>query len=74
MSLLTTLRGSRHRPRTPAAGPLPAPLRRRIQLSSDVLAALLRVEGRARPTLDDIEWADAVAMELARRLAARAAN
>jgi hypothetical protein len=79
MSLLTTIKVSRARRSRCAASPqaaavvdpLPASLRRRIQLSSDVLAALLKVEGRDRPTLDDIEWADAVAAQLTQRLAAR---
>jgi hypothetical protein len=39
----------------------------RIRLSADLLAALLEVEQRSRATLDDIEWADAVAARLVAR-------
>lgn len=77
MSLLTSLavltvplRVRRPQP----SGPLAPPLRLRIQLSADILAALLEVEGRQRPTLDDLEWADAVATRLAKRQAARCAD
>jgi hypothetical protein len=60
-------------------GPLPMPVAARIRLSADLLASLLEVEQRSRATLDDIEWADAVADRLIRRqlrrqLAGRAAG
>ncbi len=62
------------RPATDRAGtPLPPRVRERIQLSADLLAALLDVEGRDRPTLDDLEWADALAVRLTARRSAREA-
>jgi hypothetical protein len=51
--------------------PLPAAVAARVRLSADLLAALLEVEQRTRVTLDDIEWADAVADRLLRRQEAR---
>jgi hypothetical protein len=54
--------------------PLPPPVRARVQLSADLVSALLEVEGRQRPTLDDLEWADAVAARLAERQAQRLAS
>jgi hypothetical protein len=39
----------------------------RIRLSADLVAALLDVERRSRATLDDLEWADAVADRMLRR-------
>jgi hypothetical protein len=51
--------------------PLPAAVAARVRLSADLLAALLDVEQRTRATLDDIEWADAVADRLLRRQEAR---
>ncbi len=73
MSLLT-LRPRVRRPRcqtsapSPAdRNPLPDAVRLRVQLSADLVRALLEVEGRAKPTLDDLEWADAVAARMARR-------
>ena len=75
MSLLTlSSRVRRQRCATPSAvapDPLPAPVRLRVQLSADLVAALLELEGRERPTLDDLEWADAVAARIAQRQAAR---
>src|SRR4051812_5849308 len=73
MSLLTLPSRARRPRRTITApptasscgGPLPAPLRHRVQLSADLVSALLQVEGRRRPTLDDLEWADAVAARMA---------
>ncbi|HSP39146.1 MAG TPA: hypothetical protein VLR26_15490 [Frankiaceae bacterium] len=55
----------------PRSGPLPAPLEARVRLSADLVAALLEVEHRTRATLDDLEWADAVAERIVRRRAAR---
>jgi hypothetical protein len=55
------------RRRAPAARPLSAEVAVRIRLSADLLGALLDVEQRSRATLDDIEWADAVADRLIRR-------
>jgi hypothetical protein len=52
---------------TPAQGPLPLPLRRVVELSADLVAALMEVEQRDRATLDDLEWADAVAARIVRR-------
>jgi hypothetical protein len=46
----------------------------RVRLSADLLAALLEVEQRSRVTLDDLEWADAVAARLLRRRAGRQAT
>jgi hypothetical protein len=54
-------------PKPVAPGPLPAAVADRIRLSADLLAALLEVEQRSRATLDDIEWADAVAARLVAR-------
>ncbi len=75
MSLLTlSSRVRRQRCATPThtqPDPLPAPVRLRIELSADLVAALLELEGRDRPTLDDLEWADAVAARMAIRRAAR---
>jgi hypothetical protein len=66
MSLPTLPRVRRHRP-TP-----PLDLNRlRIQLSADLITALREVEGLERTSLDDLEWADAVAALLVTRLAAR---
>ncbi len=48
-------------------GPLPSPLRRVVLLSADLVAAVLEVERRDRATLDDLEWADAVAAWIVRR-------
>lgn len=75
MSLLT-LRARRKlgRQECPTCRPssaLSAPVRRRIQVSADLLAAILELEGRERPTIDDLEWADAVAARLTEREAAR---
>ena len=69
MSLLTLAsRVRRHRCGCPQhEGPLPTPIRRTVQLSADLVAALLEVEGRDRATLDDLEWADAVAARMVRR-------
>ena len=53
------------------AGPLPAEVAARVRLSADLVAALLEVEQRSRVTLDDLEWADAVAARLLHRRAAR---
>jgi len=55
------------------SGPLPDIVAARIRLSADLLASLLEVEQRTRATLDDIEWADAVADRMLRRRAARRA-
>ena len=55
----------------PPPSPLPPPLEARIRLSADLLAALLEVEQRTRATLDDLEWADAVADRMLRRRAGR---
>jgi hypothetical protein len=66
MSLPTLSRVRRHRPHTPLD------LNRlRIQLSADLITALRVVEGRQHTSLDDLEWADAVAALLVTRLAAR---
>jgi hypothetical protein len=46
----------------------------RVRLSADLLASLLEVERRQRATLDDIEWADAVAERLLRRQRSRSAG
>jgi hypothetical protein len=54
-------------------GPLPDFVAARVRLSADLLASLLEVEQRTRATLDDIEWADAVADRMLRRRAARRA-
>lgn len=66
------------RPSAPAtvrpAGPLPPSVEVRVRLSADLLAALLEVERRSRPTLDDLEWADAVADRIVRRRTARHAG
>jgi len=73
MSLLT-LPSRVRRPRCscpPQLGPLPTPLRRVVQLSADLVAALLEVEGRDRATLDDLEWADAVAARMMQRESVR---
>jgi hypothetical protein len=43
----------------------------RVRLSADLLAVLLEVEQRPRATLDDIEWADAMAERLLQRAVAR---
>jgi hypothetical protein len=56
-----------------SAGPLPALVAARVRLSADLLAALLEVEQRQRATLDDLEWADAVADRMLRRRLARRA-
>ena len=75
MSLLTlSSRVRRQRCATPThtrPDPLPAPVRLRVELSADLVAALLELEGRDRPTLDDLEWADAVAARIAIRRASR---
>lgn len=55
-------------------GPLPPSVEVRVRLSADLLAALLDVERRSRPTLDDLEWADAVADRIVRRRTARHAG
>jgi hypothetical protein len=60
-------------PGTPRASPISPPLEARIRLSADLLAALLEVEQRSRATLDDLEWADAVADRMLRRRAGRRA-
>ncbi len=52
--------------------PLPAAVRLRVQLSGDLVAALLELEGRDRATLDDLEWADALATRMASRYLERA--
>jgi hypothetical protein len=75
MSLLTLpsrVRRPRHSTLRLAAAvtnhsPLPAPVRAKVELSADIVSALLEVEGRARPTLDDLEWADAVAVRMIKR-------
>ena len=54
--------------------PLPPPLQARVQLSADLVSALLEVEGRQRPTLDDLEWADAVAARMDDRRRSRLAG
>jgi hypothetical protein len=51
--------------------PLPPPVRARVQLSADLVSSLLELEGRQRPTLDDLEWADALAARMAERQAQR---
>jgi hypothetical protein len=69
MSLLT-LPSRVRRPRCSCAAqdsPLSTPLRNVVLLSADLLAALLEVEQRDRATLDDLEWADAVAARIVRR-------
>ncbi len=73
MSLLTLpSRVRRPRAKCPQQdGPLPPPVRRAVLLSADLVAALLEVEGRDRATLDDLEWADAVAAGMVRRESAR---
>jgi hypothetical protein len=85
MSLLTLpsrVRRPRHPDTRRAAGtrlaaavthhsPLPPPVRARVQLSADLVSALLEVEGRQHPTLDDLEWADALAARMAQRQAQR---
>ena len=79
MSLLTLpsrVRRPRHTTTRMAAAvtnhsPLPPPVQARVQLSADLISALLEVEGRHRPTLDDLEWADAVAARMIRRQAQR---
>jgi hypothetical protein len=53
----------------PRSSPLPPPVQARIRLSADLLTALLEVERRNRATLDDLEWADAVADRMLRRRA-----
>jgi hypothetical protein len=71
--MLRVLRPGR-RPSAPDAvrvGPLPPAVEARVRLSADLLAALLEVERRHRATLDDLEWADAVADRIVRRRAAR---
>jgi hypothetical protein len=79
MSLLT-LPSRVRRPRHTTTGlaaavtnhsPLPPPVHARVQLSADLISALLEVEGRQRPTLDDLEWADAVAARMVQRQAQR---
>jgi hypothetical protein len=45
--------------------PLPPPIQARVRLSADLVSALLELEGRQRPTLDDLEWADALAARMA---------
>jgi hypothetical protein len=72
------LRSSRRRPTLLASaerarGPLPPAVETRVRLSADLLASLLEVEQRRSATLDDLEWADAVADRIVRRQAARAA-
>lgn len=82
MSLLTlpprVRRRRRSSPRPAAAvvcqSPLPPPVRARVELSADLVSALLEVEGRQRPTLDDLEWADAVAARMTERQAQRMAS
>jgi hypothetical protein len=82
MSLLTLpsrVRRPRHSTTRLAAAvashnPLPPPVQARVQLSADLVSALLEVEGRQRPTLDDLEWADALAARMATRQAQRVAN
>jgi hypothetical protein len=79
MSLLTLpsrVRRPRHSTERLAAAvashsPLPPPVQARVQLSADLVSALLEVEGRQRPTLDDLEWADALAVRMAARQARR---
>jgi hypothetical protein len=46
----------------------------RNRLSAELLAALLAVEGRSRPTLDDMERADALADVLLARRRRRASQ
>jgi hypothetical protein len=58
---------------TPTRSPLPPDVEARVRLSADLLASLLEVEKRQAATLDDLEWADAVADRIVRRRAARAA-
>jgi hypothetical protein len=78
MSLLTLtsrVRRQRCAPAATTASPaLPTRLRQRVLLSADLLAALLEMEGRDRPTLDDLEWADAVAARISVRQSARRAG
>jgi hypothetical protein len=62
--------------RTAAPGPaaLPPSVARvaaRTRLSAELLAAILEVDDRRRPTLDDIEHADALAARLLARRAER---
>jgi hypothetical protein len=79
MSLLTLpsrVRRPRHSTKGLSAAvtnhnPLPPPVRARVQLSADLVGALLELEGRQRPTLDDLEWADALASRMAQRQAER---
>jgi hypothetical protein len=68
---MTRARGwPRHRIE-PASSPLPTVVAARVRLSADLLAALLELEQRHRATLDDLEWADAVADRIVRRRLAR---
>jgi len=48
-------------------GPLPRRVAERVRASAAALAALLEVEGRSTASLDDLEWADAVAARLVAR-------
>jgi hypothetical protein len=61
-------------PSAPPPSPLPTLVAARVRLSADLLAALLEVEQRQRATLDDLEWADAVADRMLRRRLTRRAS
>ncbi len=79
-SLPTFARVRRSRP---VSHPVPAPagppsaeeLRRlRMQFSADLVHALRQVEGLERLTLDDLEWADAIATAMVAQTARRASR
>lgn len=53
--------------RSDVGQPLPRCVTERVRTSADVLAALLDVEGRSRASIDDLEWADAVAARILAR-------
>lgn len=55
----------------PPHEPLPRRVAEQVRMSADVLAALLAVEGRTTASIDDLEWADAVAERLLARITAR---
>lgn len=58
----------------PARRHLPAGIEARVRLSADLLGALLENESRSHATLDDLEWADALADRMLRRRARRQAD
>lgn len=72
MALLARRRRRIDPPSPPATAPAPLPpsvarVAERMRLSAELLAATLELERRSRVSLDDLEWADALAERLLAR-------